>query len=444
MLKRQSVSINFGFKNALSDITLVVNSFIWYYIVLIVVLQGVIIQSFLTDAFQIFFICTLHFSGLIIAALVGAAISQKIDYRKYMTIWMALGILSSIALLIMNSSDLMQVSSVFLLLGVSLGLGMPTCMGHYARTIPVENRGRISGITLFGSGIGIVAFSLVGIGDIFTLGAILVLWRLAGLIIFLFNKRPTVPSETKMRHPKYREIFSQRSFILYLIPWVMFSLINYLVSPVSPNLADIDDIGILTLLQIGFMGLFAVLGGFFIDTMGRKRIAVTGFILLGLGAAALGISWTLPFLYFNVIVDGIAWGFLLVLFLLTLWGDLSYTKSSDKYYAIGVMPFFISKFLDLTIGKYLSSNLSNSTALFSFGAFFLFLAVLPLIYAPETLPEKNIRDRDLKNYIEKAQKLVAKETSSEEDKNKNREKEEDSEESSEENDEARKLAEKYY
>ena len=72
------------------------------------------------------------------------------------------------------------------------------------------------------------------------------------------------------------------------------------------------------------------------------------------------------------------------------------------------------------------------------------MAVLPLIYAPETLPEKNIRDRDLKNYIEKAQKLVAKETSSEEDKNKNREKEEDSEESSEENDEARKLAEKYY
>jgi MFS family permease len=222
----------------------------------------------------------------------------------------------------------------------------------------------------------------------------------------------------------------------------MFSLINYLVSPVSPTLVNVDDVGILTLLQIGFMGLFAVLGGFFIDTMGRKRIAVTGFILLGLGAAALGISWALPFLYFNVIVDGIAWGFLLVLFILTLWGDLSYGKSSDKYYAIGVMPFFISKFLDLTIGKYLSSSLNNSTALFSFGAFFLFIAVLPLIYAPETLPEKNIKDRELKNYIEKAQKLVAKETKLKKDKNKNNEKEE--KESSKENDEARKLAEKYY
>jgi len=442
MLKRRPTSINFGFKNALSDITLVVNSFLWYYVVLIVVLQGVIFQSFLSDAFQIFLICTLHFSGLIIAGLIGASIPQKIDYKKYMTIWMMLGILSSFTLLIMNLYDVMQVSLVFLLFGISLGLGMPTCMGHYARTIPVEKRGKLSGITLFGSGIGIVAFSLAGIGDIFILGAILVLWRLAGLLIFLCYKSPTVPLETEIRQPKYSEIFSQRSFILYLIPWVMFSLINYLVSPVSPTLVNVDDVGILTLLQIGFMGLFAVLGGFFIDTMGRKRIAVTGFILLGLGAAALGISWALPFLYFNVIVDGIAWGFLLVLFILTLWGDLSYGKSSDKYYAIGVMPFFISKFLDLTIGKYLSSSLNNSTALFSFGAFFLFIAVLPLIYAPETLPEKNIKDRELKNYIEKAQKLVAKETKLKKDKNKNNEKEE--KESSKENDEARKLAEKYY
>jgi len=72
----------------------------------------------------------------------------------------------------------------------------------------------------------------------------------------------------------------------------------------------------------------------------------------------------------------------------------------------------------------------------------MFIAVLPIIYAPETLTEKNIKDRELKNYIEKAQKLVAKETKLKKDKNKNNEKEE--KESSKENDEARKLAEKYY
>jgi hypothetical protein len=42
---------------------------------------------------------------------------------------------------------------------------------------------------------------------------------------------------------------------------------------------------------------------------------------------------------------------------------------------------------------------------FSFASFFLFLAVIPLMYAPETLPEKTIKDRELKSYLEKAQKV---------------------------------------
>jgi MFS family permease len=447
MLKRLLTPINFGIKRAFSDITLVVNSLVWYYIVLIIVLQGIVIQSYFNDVYQIVLICTLHFGGLIVTALAGASISKKIDYKRYMIIWMALGILSSLTLLIINFSDIVQVSIVFLLLGVSLGLGMPKCMGHYAHSIPVENRGQLSGITIFVSGLGIVAFSVAGIGDIIILGAILAIWRLVGLLIFLFTKVNAVPLETKEAQPKYREVFGQHSFILYFIPWVMFSLINYLVSPVSPTI-NVGDLGTLTLIQTSFMGLFALLGGFFIDTIGRKRIAVTGFILLGLGAAALGISWTMPFLYFNVIMDGIAWGFLLVLFILTVWGDLSQSESSDKFYAVGVMPFFISKFLDLTVGRYLASSLNNSSALFSFGAFFLFLAVLPLIYAPETLPEKNIKERELKNYLEKAQNLVAKESKQKPEKKKNQEKEETKEDQKEENskeyDEARKLAEKYY
>ena len=38
------------------------------------------------------------------------------------------------------------------------------------------------------------------------------------------------------------------------------------------------------------------------------------------------------------------------------------------------------------------------------------MAVIPLMYAPETLPEKTMKDRELKSYVEKAQKLAQKET----------------------------------
>jgi hypothetical protein len=36
----------------------------------------------------------------------------------------------------------------------------------------------------------------------------------------------------------------------------------------------------------------------------------------------------------------------------------------------------------------------------------LFLAVLPLVYAPETLPEKHMKERELKNYLDKAKKSL--------------------------------------
>jgi Sec-independent protein translocase protein TatA len=87
--------------------------------------------------------------------------------------------------------------------------------------------------------------------------------------------------------------------------------------------------------------------------------------------------------------------------------------SSSKYYAIGVLPFFVSKFLALTVGKDMSSfilNIASENGLFSFLAFFLFLVVLPLVYAPETLPEKIMKDRDLQSYVDKAKKKVQKQS----------------------------------
>ena len=97
----------------------------------------------------------------------------------------------------------------------------------------------------------------------------------------------------------------------------------------------------------------------------------------------------------------------MVIFVISVWGDLSYGASSDKYYAIGVLPYFISKFLQLVIGNVVATSISPY-ALFSFTAFFLFIAVLPLVYASETLPEKKIKERELKSYIEKAKKAKEK------------------------------------
>jgi accessory gene regulator protein AgrB len=55
----------------------------------------------------------------------------------------------------------------------------------------------------------------------------------------------------------------------------------------------------------------------------------------------------------------------------------------------------------LSLGAYVADNLPNN--FFSFASFFLFIAVLPLFYAPETLAEKKIRELELKNYAKRAE-----------------------------------------
>jgi MFS family permease len=185
----------------------------------------------------------------------------------------------------------------------------------------------------------------------------------------------------------------------------MFSLGSYLIVPLQFNLLEESSIKFLTVIENAITGIFAIIGGFLLDIIGRKRMAIFGFTVLGLGCSFLGIypknifSW-----YLYTVVDGIAWGILLVIFVITIWGDLSYGALSDKYYVVGLLPFFVSKFLQLTIGEYIAA-IVPSFALFSFIALFLFLAVIPLMYAPETLPEKIMREKEVKSYIEKAKRL---------------------------------------
>jgi MFS family permease len=438
-------------KTALANIALITNALVWYFVVMALFLQNILVKLFPTGGALYTVVWGVHFSSIIISALVGAWLGNRVNRGKLLTVWMLAGIFASMTLFMGGTTDILLVTVIGLLLGASLGFGMPACISQFTDSIPIDSRGRISGITFLASGIGIFAFSLAGINEFWLLlGVLLSIWRLAGFIILRLTKT-FFGEKTKKTIISYKKIITQKSFILYFVPWVMFSLINYLVAPSSMNIGASS--GNITLVQTGCMGLAAVIGGFFLDKVGRKRIAVVGFTLLGLGTAALGISTgALEIIYFNAIVDGIAWGLLLVLFILTIWGDLSQDSSSDKYYAIGVAPFFVSKFLDLAINTNNNINARLDTsqgALFSFGAFFLFIAVLPLVYAPETLPEKLMKDRDLRSYAEKALKQVQKESektpkkgnAKEENK---QEKQEDPPKESPEDEEARKLAEKYY
>jgi MFS family permease len=394
-------------KIAVVNIILVANAFIWYFYVFNFLMKIIDQASF--SNFEVLIIWGINFLGIAASAILSASLVYRLKRRlSFLLYWMLAGVVVSLTPIVVNvatSTNLIILSAV---LGVYFGIGMPICMGHFAAATKASNRGRLSGITFLLIGLGFFLLNAIVIEDIVFTALILASWRAVGLMILVFLK----PGEKQIGEKakvSYRFVVSNRSFLLYFIPWLMFSLVNDMAVPIVNKFFPQDFISVSVITEQLILAIVAVVGGFFADFIGRKRLAVAGFALLGLGYAVLGLFSGNPLgWWFYTIVDGIAWGAFFTIFLITLWGDLSQEQSSEKYYAIGSLPFLFSTFMRISIGSYIAENITATEAVFSFASFFLFLAVLPLIYAPETLPEKIIKERELKQYIDKAHKAKEK------------------------------------
>jgi len=431
---------------ALVSIFLLTNAFVWYSYAIVVLQES--IGALNLDFLPNMIVWSTHFAALIVSALLGVYLTRKLGGRKrFLAIWILVGIFASLAPFAVNTTAAWGAVTLGLVFGFSLGFGMPNCMGYFTSQVPVENRGRIGGVIILFTGLGTAGLYLTGTNGLVELTITLVVWRAIALTAVAFAK-PSIELEDRSRTPSYRAVLNQRPFILYFVPWIMFALLNYLTAPVQQNVLDPSMFSNLQILENVFAGAFALVGGILMDSVGRKRLAIIGFVVLGLSYSILGFFNDTPAWYVHIVMNGISWGILYVLFVVTIWGDLSHGAPSDKFYALGVSPFFISKMLQLTITSQIVAAIPLS-AIFSFTALFLFLAVLPLIYAPETLPEKTMKERELKSYLEKAQKVAQKEAEKNQKKTPDKAEKENGKgkeepEESAEDEEARKLAEKYY
>lgn len=389
--------------NTLFSIILIVNAFVWLFSASTILREIVNIAAF--SDYQVFTIWSVNFCGAVGSIIVGAFLAGKFHQQmRFLLFWILFGIFSSFAPIFMDLTAINNVLAMSALFSVSLGLGLPVCMTKFADYTVVENRARLGGITfLFIMVFGALISNLIT-ENIVTSSLVLVCWRGLALAAFFITNSDEKHAKKRL-DISFISLLQERHFVLYIVPWTMFSLVNYLSTSIGIIIHGEDVMYFLLFIGQILTGVFAIVGGFLSDIIGRKRITIVGFILLGLGYAVLGIY---PFntfcLYFYSIVDGIAWGIFYVIFFFTIWGDLAYGKPSEKYYALGSLPFLLSNFLRLTAGPFIANAISPY-AIFSFAAFFLFLAVLPLMYAPETLPEKKIKERELKKYIEKAKKV---------------------------------------
>jgi len=404
MISFRALKEKVNWKATAPSILIVINSFVWY-IFTYAIFSNILNEMVVSDTDRMILYAT-YFVSVAFTAILGAKLFPRAR-NKSLYAWLFIGAIATSLLIIISSENMLVNTGIAFFLGASVGIGLPSCLSYFADSTLVENRGFVGGIIWSSVGfVSLIVAFLINMLGLWEAIIVLTAWRLLGGASFMaLNRKHEKLSLEKA--PSYLELIRNRQIMLYLFPWVMFTIINFAEAPILEKVFGEELFIFYQLVQWVLVGIVATIGGFIADIAGRKRVVIAGFVMLGIEYAAMSaFHESSATLYLFLVLDGITWGLLFSVFFTALWGDLGENREKEKYYTLGGLPFLLSSFLYVII-KPLVGYITPSSA-FSFASFFLFLAVLPLMYAPETLPEKKIKERELKGYLEKAKKEAEK------------------------------------
>ena len=271
----------------------------------------------------------------------------------------------------------------------------------------VDNRGRVSGIIILGT--FIIAFLSMAIYRMLDLGVlslipILVVVRSISLVSLVLDKlsKPLTTGEKEMHLPAT----TYREFIFYLCPWVMFTIASALARSlivVETRFTDAYELG--TNLRYVFIAVFGLAAGFIADRFGRKLPIIFGLATFGIGYILLGFSMSETSIIIYYALSGITWGLFFVIFLV-IPGDLSIPRLREKFYALGyILP--LTGILALSVIPVPNiSDLLDTNLIAQILGICLFLSMYPVFRAKETLTEKKIREREMKEHAKRIGKLI--------------------------------------
>jgi MFS family permease len=347
----------------------------------------------------------LYFASAGVSALVGAAISHKVNRRSLLFSWIMLGVISSLLLIFMQG--IFFAILAIILLGISLGFGYPACLAFLAESTVPEERARVAGATFFIAFVLVIIFNSIlsvsgfGVVGAAIFAAILRLASFFGLKLDL-TKAQEIVVEVKV------SVLNRKNFLFYTIPWIIFNIANGLIAFVTLGLYNdpvyVDAVNMGTPIHFLAAGLFALVGGFVADRLGRRQPVVFGLILLGASFALLGVFTSPLTMLFYLVVSGAAWGFLMTVYT-AIPGDLSVAGGREKYYAIAtVIPLLL--YMSLTSTANLFGIVVFAGALANILSILLFVSIIPVIRASECLSESKMRERELKEHMEKIEELL--------------------------------------
>jgi len=368
-------------KESVLAIVLLVNSFIWYHFMLLTA--------------RVFLAIAICHVGIIGFSVFGSILSGKINRVRFIYLWIVLGAIISFLPIFVNNNS--QHTLAYFIIGGCFGIGLPSCLSYFADHTSVSKRGSLSGVIFLATYLGIYVAAIFGSNRLIADFIFLSAWRVFGLIVLLLV-RPVERADAEREVLPFAAILKERPYMLYFITWLVFCVTESGASIGFEQTSYIAWIGILG-------ALASIFGGIVCDRSGRKRVLFTALIALGMVYAIRGIFPNVALTeILHLAFSGISWGAFSVIFILVLWGDLSHPrKRREKYYALGVVPFFLFVLFRVILIQH--SVLVPDASLYSLASFSLFLSALSAIFAPETLPEKKIELRRLRRYVERAKKV---------------------------------------
>lgn len=336
------------------------------------------------------FVCT------IVSMAAGAIYSGKMKRRDHYA-WNLIGILFGLVILFPLDATI-KLLLLAVLGGLSSSLGIPDLLNYMLGRMTFENRGMASGIFLFIVYILLFVFTLI-VSDVTYLAASLIVLKTLSLVLSYKSTYEPIKAEDL---PSASSKVSTKLY--FLLVWFIFLLVDAIATNVALQMVARSELLVLSLFTT-LVGLGAmILGGHFMDALGRKRIMIFAYAYLGVEYAIITLSYgTFIGLSF---LDGIAWGILTTMFTLVIWGDLAHPKNRPKYLAAS---------LGIAVGMIFIKNILQVANIplppeqtFPLTSIFLFIAVIITLFLPETLPDKVVQARELQDYIDQAKKIKEK------------------------------------
>jgi MFS family permease len=350
-----------------------------------------------------------------VSAFIGVLLSKRINNKRFLFAWILFGVLSSAMILFFKGDIFIFIFGP--LLGIAMGLGFPYTYSLLASHTELEQRGRVSGIMLFETFAfavlaGFVTFEFnFGITGTVTVLVVLMCTRFLGLATGeISSTSKSADQLSSMSRIRIQE--KNKTFLMYLIPWILFItivvLIDHVVWPsLAPSRAENPQIyDALHGPPYTYVGstIVVVVAGFLADRFGRKIPIFIGLGVLGLSTALLSTVVRPETAFIHHMAIGIAFGFLMTAYS-AIPGDLSEKFNAQKFYALTIVPAILIYFGLGSLPQYFGASataISISWILTSL----IFCSIVPVYLAKETLKEEKMRERQIKEYIRKLGKLV--------------------------------------